>query len=795
DGKPYGPVYADQNGHWELVINPALAEGGHIVTVKATDIAGNVSESAGTTITIKTDKPVTPEQPTVPGGNGAATNDTTPTFSGTAEPGTKIEVVIDGKPYGPVYADQNGHWEITLSEELGEGDHTVTVKATDIAGNVSESAGTTITIKTDKPVTPEPPTVPGGNGSATNTTTPTFSGEAEPGTKIEIVIDGKPYGPVYADQNGHWELVINPALTDGGHIVTVKATDIAGNVSESAETTITVKTDKPVTPEPPTVPGGNGSATNDTTPTFSGTAEPGTKIEVVIDGKPYGPVYADQNGHWEITLSEELGEGDHAVTVKATDIAGNVSESAGTTITIKTDKPVTPEPPTVPGGNGSATNTTTPTFSGEAEPGTRIEIVIDGKPYGPVYADQNGKWELVINPALTEGGHSVTVKATDIAGNVSESAEVTITIKTDKPVTPNEPVVPGGTGVTSDPSAPISGKGTPGTTIEIYVGGQKVGDAPVDADGNWSFSFNPALPAGSNQVTTVVVDEAGNKSTPSAPVSITVIAQKMATVLTIDQVAAKTYGDADFSVTIHSNNDQSPVTYTSSNLEVVTVGENGTIHIVGAGTATITVSQAESSGFTAASAARELVVNKAKQIIQYSTVPVLQRYGTAFNMNASVSSGLPVQVTSSNPMVVKINADKLEPQGIGRATISLSVAGTNNLEPATVEVDVNVVDETGQKLIVNKLVTPNGDGVNDVLQIEGLSNLTDYHIVIVNRAGTKVFESTSYATGDVFQQNGKGFTATFLKRNNLPQGSYFYRINYKDGNTQKYKTGYIVVKY
>ncbi|PWG77851.1 Ig-like domain-containing protein, partial [Pararcticibacter amylolyticus] len=149
-------------------------------------------------------------------------------FSGTAEPGTKIEIVIDGKPYGPVYADQNGHWEITLSEELGEGDHTVTVKATDIAGNVSESAGTTITIKTDKPVTPEPPTVPGGNGSATNTTTPTFSGTAEPGTKIEVVIDGKPYGPVYADQNGHWELVINPALAEGGHIVTVKATDIAG---------------------------------------------------------------------------------------------------------------------------------------------------------------------------------------------------------------------------------------------------------------------------------------------------------------------------------------------------------------------------------------------------------------------------------------------------------------------------------------------------------------------------------------------------------------------------------------
>ncbi|PWG77841.1 Ig-like domain-containing protein, partial [Pararcticibacter amylolyticus] len=119
DGKPYGPVYADQNGHWELVINPALAEGGHIVTVKATDIAGNVSESAETTITVKTDKPVTPEQPTVPGGNGSATNDTTPTFSGTAEPGTKIEIVIDGKPYGPVYADQNGHWEITLSEELG----------------------------------------------------------------------------------------------------------------------------------------------------------------------------------------------------------------------------------------------------------------------------------------------------------------------------------------------------------------------------------------------------------------------------------------------------------------------------------------------------------------------------------------------------------------------------------------------------------------------------------------------------------------------------------------------------
>ncbi|PWG78006.1 Ig-like domain-containing protein, partial [Pararcticibacter amylolyticus] len=394
-------VTADGSGTWSYTFVSDLADGAHSLAADAIDLAGNTGlKSAAFTFTVDTSVPAVPAEPTVPGGNGSATNDTTPTFSGTAEPGASVTVVIDGQTYGPAIAGSDGKWEIAVSPSLSEGNHTVKVAVTDKAGNTSESTEKIITIKTDKPATPEQPTVPGGNGSATNDTTPTFSGTAEPGTKIEVVIDGKPYGPVYADQNGHWELVINPALAEGGHIVTVKATDIAGNISESAETTITVKTDKPVTPEQPTVPGGNGSATNDTTPTFSGTAEPGTKIEVVIDGKPYGPVYADQNGHWELVINPALTEGGHTVTVKATDIAGNVSESAETTITVKTDKPVTPEPPTVPGGNGSATNDTTPTFSGTAEPGTKIEIVIDGKPYGPVYADQNGHWEITLSEEL-----------------------------------------------------------------------------------------------------------------------------------------------------------------------------------------------------------------------------------------------------------------------------------------------------------------------------------------------------------------------------------------------------------
>ncbi len=89
-------------------------------------------------------------------------------------------------------------------------------------------------------------------------------------------------------------------------------------------------------------------------------------------------------------------------------------------------------------------------------------------------------------------------------------------------------------------------------------------------------------------------------------------------VITFNAPATKTYGNADFATGASSTNNTIPIAYTSSNTGVATITGN-TIHITGAGTTTITASQAGSDGFfAAADVVRTLTVNKAALTIKVS---------------------------------------------------------------------------------------------------------------------------------------------------------------------------------
>ncbi|MBD4426659.1 hypothetical protein GUG96_14715, partial [Xanthomonas citri pv. citri] len=64
---------------------------------------------------------------------GDATNDTTPTLSGSAAPGDIVSILDNGKVIGSVTADSNGKWTFTPDAALADGKHTFTVTATDAA--------------------------------------------------------------------------------------------------------------------------------------------------------------------------------------------------------------------------------------------------------------------------------------------------------------------------------------------------------------------------------------------------------------------------------------------------------------------------------------------------------------------------------------------------------------------------------------------------------------------------------------------------------------------------------------
>nr|WP_322932032.1 gliding motility-associated C-terminal domain-containing protein [Arenibacter sp. GZD-96] len=101
---------------------------------------------------------------------------------------------------------------------------------------------------------------------------------------------------------------------------------------------------------------------------------------------------------------------------------------------------------------------------------------------------------------------------------------------------------------------------------------------------------------------------------------------------------------------------------------------------------------------------------------------------------------------------------------------------------------------TAEDIEVFNVVTPNGDGIHDVLTIRGLENFPDNTVKIFNRWGVLVFTTKAYNTqGNVFDGTSNG-RVTVDKDNKLPVGTYFYILDYKDtvGNS-KSLTGYIYI--
>ncbi|WP_448702620.1 gliding motility-associated C-terminal domain-containing protein [Mucilaginibacter sp. AW1-3] len=252
---------------------------------------------------------------------------------------------------------------------------------------------------------------------------------------------------------------------------------------------------------------------------------------------------------------------------------------------------------------------------------------------------------------------------------------------------------------------------------------------------------------------------------------------------------ARNFGDADFDPLARSTGD--PVTYTSSNPAVATI-VNGKVHIVGIGTATITASISPTSGnYTgSASIAKVITVGPGAQTITVATIPFQTKGAAAYSPNATASSGLAVTMTSSDPTIVKVVGTTLVPLHVGSATITFTQPGNANYAAApAVTQYVQVVDPSGNVVKVDQAVSPNGDGINEFLYVEGLQNYPDNHIKIIDRNGGKVYSATGYDNKNVI------FTGKDSSGHQLPAGTYFYLIDWNAGGEQNHITGYFVLKY
>ena len=391
DGNKIGEATADENGVATITPTKDIPVGN--VTATATDPSGNTSDVSEPKVATDTTAPAKPVVNPVKAGGTAIT--------GTAEAGSTVEVTLPDGSKVSAKADQDGNFSVPVSG-LEEG-KTVSVTATDNAGNTSDA--TTVTVaKTADTTAPSAPVV---NPVKAGTTAVT--GTAEAGSTVEVTLPDGSKVSAKADQDGNFSVPVS-GLKECD-TVSVTATDDAGNTSNPTSVTV----GKGIDTTAPSAPVVNLVKAGDTV--ITGTAEAGSTVEVTLPDGSKVSAKADQDGNFSVPVSG-LKEGD-TVSVTATDDADNTSNPTSVTVGKGTDT-TAPDAPVVTTDLTGKAGTRTP-IDVIAEPGTKVELFDkDGNKIGEATADETGHAVVVPTVNIPEG--TVTAKATDLAGNVSEAS-------------------------------------------------------------------------------------------------------------------------------------------------------------------------------------------------------------------------------------------------------------------------------------------------------------------------------------------------------------------------------------
>ncbi|MEQ6202467.1 Ig-like domain-containing protein [Sulfitobacter sp. HNIBRBA2951] len=480
------------------------------ITAVTTDSFGN-SATFTDTLVVDTVTTVTVETATIGGdgtvngaefGNGVS-------FTGTAQPGSSVEVTVGGVTQ-TVTATAGGTWSSTFSStDLVDGEYTgtVSVVATDSFGNSASTSGTfeVDTLVRDHSITSTTGGADGVINAAEAGEALTVSGMTEPGSSVVVELGGASVTAVVSS-NGSWTATFPAGSVAGGTYtttMTATATDAAGNV-DTASTSVTVDTDAGVlTIDPAPVEGDdvvNEAEASDGV-VLTGTADPGAVVTVTMEGVSHN-VVANGSGNWEAFFSaNDVAAGVYTaeITATTTDAYGN-SRSATDSVEVDTrvdnlsvnvDDVATDNIISASEQNGMITVT------GTTEVGSTSVVVTMAGQTGNAVVDAAGNWSVSFNGNAMETGTYTTqveVTATDAAGNVASASG---TVQVDTEVVPlamtsnsagADQVVNAAEAATG---IDLGGSVEAGSTVRVTFDGTTY-DATVDAAGNWSVTVPAA---------------------------------------------------------------------------------------------------------------------------------------------------------------------------------------------------------------------------------------------------------------------------------------------------------------
>ncbi|NTY79944.1 Ig-like domain-containing protein [Citrobacter werkmanii] len=660
---------ATQNeaGEW-TVTSANLADGNYTAEVTVTDKAGNTAESS-MNFTIDTHVALSVEllasSDTGSSQTDKITKDTSPTFGGlTDKDATLVVTVLDESGNAiqtqTIAPASDGTWSITLGD-LTDGNYTISVTATDKAGNTQASnIDFVIDTVVNAPGVALSESDPGNNHEALSLA-PEFSGTAEAGSTLVISIDGVTVASVVADSNGTWSWTPPSAINSGDHIISVVATDKAGNVSDATNFAFIIPL---IDVDPPTLQlqtaSDSGSigdfVTNDTTPSITGTSLPGSTVTIYVNGEVVGTAATDSTGRYNFNLPE-MAEGTYSIEVSVIN-PNNGEEVKSDPASLVIDTHVVPLDWDINGLNDEGyLNTNTPVVSGISEPGAHIKVMIDGRVVVETVAASDGKWLASVTNIGADGEHEISFSVTDVAGNTETFGPESFVLDTYiAPLTvdlrdTDDTGASDTDNITQKTSVHLDGTAEAGSTVTIAnTQGKILATITVDSDGAWSSQIT--LQEGMQTFVVTSTDAAGN--TVSKNIDITRDTQNSITdvVLSRDSNSADTL-DAITKVTTPT---LTAVTDPNATVDVYVNGEKvATVTADAAGTVSWTMPESDdgsydikmvstdAAGNTATSATTTVVIDTVVDTFSVDTLPDLTN-SKALSVTGTGESGATITV-------------------------------------------------------------------------------------------------------------------------------------------------------
>nr|WP_314493774.1 BapA/Bap/LapF family large adhesin [uncultured Pseudomonas sp.] len=466
-GEPLGTAIVDASGNFSLTLTPALTNAEALSLVQA-DAAGNLSP-----VLVLNTPDFTPPEPL----SAVQISVDGSVVTGRGEPGSTVTVRgVAGQVLGSglVQADETFRVELDPPQINNQ---ILDVQQADPPGNLSQAVQITAPDRT-------PPVAP--DNLALNGAGNQLSGTGEAGTTVRVSLGGATIGTASVGADGRFVVQLEVAQRNGERLQ-VTLEDASQNVSLP---TPLVALD--VTPPAQVVASLNADGTQ-----ISGSGEAGARVTVVNDrGNVVAQGVIDADGRFVLDLAAAQQNG-QVLSIVAQDATGNPSVPL-----LLTAQDLTPPAPLL----DLSLNAAGTLLTGTGEVGSTVIVrAANGAVLGEVQVPTGGAFGVPITPAQLNG-QTLTVSATDAAGNTSDAQTVVALDVTPPALVTNLSI--------NTAYDVLTGRGEAGATVRVTEGATTLGTAVVAANGTFQVTLVPtATPGAALSVTQT--DVAGNPSLPA----------------------------------------------------------------------------------------------------------------------------------------------------------------------------------------------------------------------------------------------------------------------------------------